>query len=156
MSETKVFSSIADLFDDMLGDINYKVDTMNLYPFKCRVGVIKYRPPRHTFFEYIINMGANDIQPILYHEEFGMPSQLTFVFPEAHMSVHEERSFMYQLSRHPQVGELQQMDLITKSPMMVGDFKADMIRVLTWPEDEKHVLPFLKIGSSVEELMDHG
>ena len=144
MNETKTFSSIGDMFDDMLGDINYKVDEMNLYPFKCRVGVIKYRPPRHEFFEYIRYLGVNDIQPILYHEKFAMPSQLTLVFPESHMSVHEERSFMFQLSRHPQVDELKQMDLITKSPMMVGDFKADMIRVLTWQKDEESVLPFFK------------
>ena len=155
MSETKVFSSIADLFDDMLGDINYRVDEMNLYPFKCRVGVIKYRPPRHEFFEYIRYLGANDIQPILYHEEFSMPSQLTFVFPEAHMSVHEERSFTSQLSRHPQVSELQQLDIITKSPMIVGSFKAEMIRVLTWSEDENSVIPFVKFDPIVEEIKDY-
>jgi len=154
MSEPTTFANLDGMFDQMLGDINYKVDNMNLYPFKCRVGVIKYRPPRHEFFQFIMTLGHNAIHPILYHEKFSMPSQLTLVFPESQMSVHEERSFMYQLTRHPQVGELQQMDLITKSPMMVGDFKADMIRVVTWPEDEKFYLPFIDKGGAINPAMN--
>jgi len=136
------FVSAGDVFEKLLGDINYK-DT-ELYPFKCRVGVIKYRPPRHKFFEYIINLGAGHIEPILYHKKFKPSSVLTFVFPERHMSVHEQRSFMFQLVKHPQVKKIKQIDILTSSPLLVGDFRAEMIRIIEWPDVDNGVLiPFV-------------
>jgi len=139
---------MGDIFEECLGDINYQSDEDDVcyYPFKCRVGVVKYRPPRHHFFEYIFQMGKPFIEPILYHEKFNMPEVLTFVFPERFMSVHEERSFTYELARHPQVGELKQLDIFTKSPMLVGSFRAEMIRVLTWPDDDCNYIPLIKEG----------
>ena len=83
-------------------------------------------------------MGMGHIDPILYHEKFDPPEILTFIFPEAHMSVHEEHAFMYKLARHPEVDQIKQVDIITKSPMIVGNFRAEMVRVVTWPEDTKY------------------
>ncbi len=124
------------MFEEMLGDI----DDNDLYPFKARVGVVKYRPPRHEFFEFFQYMGKLDIDPILYHTTFNPSKILTFVFPEAWMSVHEERMFMYRLKGHPEVDKIKQVDIITKSPMIVSDFKREMVRVLTWPDvDDKYV-----------------
>lgn len=133
--ETTVMSQ-GSMFDEMLGDI--KPNKGDLYPFDVRVGVVKYRPPRHDFFEFIQHMGKNNISPILYHKKFNPAKVLTFVFPEAHMSVHEERSFMYKLHKHPEVKKIEQVDIITRSPMIVSDFKAEMIRILTWSGDEKY------------------
>lgn len=140
MAATTMTSAV-DIFEEFLGDINYS-DDLQLYPFKCRIGVVKYRPPRHECFEYISQMGKPFIHPILYHEQFNMPEVLTFVFPEQFMSVHEERCFTNELSRHPQVGELKQLDILTKSPMLVGSFRHEMIRILTWPDDDINYLPF--------------
>jgi len=109
----KTYTTSTSIFDQLLGDINYKDDT-NLYPFKVRVGVVKYRPPRHEFFEIILNMGYTNIDPILYHKKFNPPPTLNFVFPERFM-----------------------MDIITSNPMIIGNFKKEMIRVIQWPDDDK-------------------
>jgi hypothetical protein len=128
--------SQGSMFEAMLGDV--KPNKGDLYPFNVRVGVVKFRPPRHEFFEYIQYMGKLEIGPILYHVKFDPASFLTFVFPEAHMSVHEERMFTYKLSNHPEVGQIENVDIITKSPMIIGSFKAESIRILTWSGDEKY------------------
>jgi hypothetical protein len=128
--------SQGSMFDEMLGDI--APNKGELYPFNVRVGLVKYRPPRHDFFEFMQYMGKLDIGPILYHEKFNPASVLTFVFPEAWMSVHEERMFMYKLKDHPEVANIKQVDIITKSVMIVSDFKSEMVRVITWPDDDKY------------------
>lgn len=130
-----------DMLDEILGDINYENNerALGLYPFKVRVGVIKYRPPRHEFFEYILNMGMVDIEKILYDADNYKPaSKLTFIFPERWMSVHEQRCFMYELCKVKNVDMIEQVDIITSSPIMVSDFMACMIRIITWPDDEKY------------------
>jgi len=129
------FTNMGDIFEEMLGDVNYQ-DKMNLYPFKIRCGVVKYRPPRHEFFEYIGEMGSNYIDPIIKGELFDPPSILTFVFPEKHMSVHEEREFTVFLKDHPEVDKIKQIDILTKSPMLVSSFTRHMIRILTWEDDK--------------------
>jgi len=129
-------TSQRSMFDEMLGDV--APNKGDIFPFNVRVGVVKYRPPRHDFFEFIQYMGKLDIDPILYHEKFDPASFLTFVFPEAHMSVHEEQMFTYKLSNHPEVDQIENVDIITKSPMIVGSFRSEMIRILTWTGDEKY------------------
>lgn len=138
MNDMMQFMPASSVCDAMLGDIKYNVEEDDTYPFMCRIGVIKYRPPRHEFFEWIKMMGMPSIDPILYHEKFDPSPTLTFIFPEAHMSVHEEHAFMHKLATHPEVDKIKQVDMITKSPMMVGNFKNFMVRVITWPEDEKY------------------
>jgi len=134
------FVSMNEPFEEMLGDIKYDPKERSLYPFLARVGVCKYRPPRHSFFEYLINLGVGHIEDVLNHTG-DLSGVLTFVFPERHLSVHEQRSFMYQLNRHPTVDKISQLDIITSSPMLVGDFYAEMIRILEW-EDDKDYAPF--------------
>jgi len=132
----KIITSQISVFEELLGDINYK-DNTNLYPFKVRVGVIKYRPPRHEFFEVILNMGYTNIEPILYHKKFNPPPTLNFVFPERFMSVHEQYAFMSKLKNHPEVNQIKQVDIITSNPMITSNFKREMIRSIQWPKDDK-------------------
>jgi len=132
----KTYTTSTSIFDQLLGDINYKDDT-NLYPFKVRVGVVKYRPPRHEFFEIILNMGYTNIDPILYHKKFNPPPTLNFVFPERFMNVHEQYGFIPKLKNHPEVNQIKQVDIITSNPMIIGNFKKEMIRVIQWPDDDK-------------------
>ena len=127
-------------FEEMLGDIKYDPKKRNLYPFLARVGVCKYRPPRHPFFEYLKHLGVANIDSVLNHTG-KLSGSLTFVFPERHLSVHEQRSFMYQLIRHPTVDKISQLDIITSCPILIGDFYGEMIRILTW-EDDKDYAPF--------------
>ena len=134
-------SSAGSLMDNMLGDINYDEDkhARELYPFKVRVGVIKFRPPRHEFFEYILDMGMAHIEKILYEgDTFDPPSDMTFVFPERWMSAHEQRSFMYKMCKMKNVDKIRQVDIITSSPLMISDFMGCMIRIITWPDDQKY------------------
>jgi len=137
------FISAGKPFEEMLGDIKYDPMERGLYPFLARVGVCKYRPPRHPYFEYLINLGSGYIEKILYGTG-KLSGILTFVFPERFMSVHEQRSFMFQLCKHPTIDKVKQVDIITSCPLLVSDFYAEMIRILTW-EDDKEFAPF-KVG----------
>lgn len=130
------FVSQASIFEEMLGDINYEDHkmSMELYPFKVRVGMPYRRPPRHEMWEYLLEMGHLDIDRVFNKESFPH-DVLTFVFPERWMNVSEQRNFMHQLMQHPEVEKLKQVDIITHSPLMLGDFTRHMIRVLNWEDD---------------------
>ena len=136
MPKTSIVSG-DQIFDEMLGDINYDVDDMNIYPFKVRVGVTYRRPARHSYFEFIIDMGMMDIDRVFNKQPFTL-KHLTFVFPERWMGVSEQREFMYCLNRHPDASKLERVDIITGSPIMVSDFKNEMIRILKWPDDSNY------------------
>jgi len=128
------------IFENLLGDINYSNDSFasQLYPFKVRVGVVKLRPPRHEFFEFIIDMGYLDIDRILQKKSLKGKTKLTFVFPERWMGVQETSAFMHLLVNHPEVSKIKQVDILTSSPMMISNFAAEQIRILTWDGDEKY------------------
>ena len=131
-----------EMFEQMLGDIDYE-DDLDLYPFKVRVGVVKYRPPRHEFFEFIRDMGSVHISSVLRGKPLSNHGCLTFVFPERWMSVHEQQIFMNQLKHHAEVDKIEQVDIITSSALMVGDFRREMIRILEWPDDDQNYHPFI-------------
>lgn len=128
-----------DIFEEMLGDINYPADSKagKTFPFKMRCGVIKRRPPRHEFFEFILNMGKVNIDPIMNHQSFTEdgPLNLTFVFPERWMGVKEQQDFMYAMALHPDVERIKSVDVITSSPLIVGNFFKEQVRILTWADD---------------------
>ncbi len=128
--------SSRDLFEEMLGDINYEDDdfSMKLYPFKVRVGMPYRRPPRHEMWQFFLETGHLDIDRVFMKEPFSH-NRLTFVFPERWMNVSEQRNFMHQLKQHPDVDKIEQVDIITHSPIMLGDFSHYMIRVLKWDDD---------------------
>jgi hypothetical protein len=129
------FSSGKDLFEKMLGDINYEDEhSVKFYPFKVRCGMPYRRPPRHEMWEYYLEMGRLDIDHVFLKEPI-TNSHLIFVFPERWMNVSEQRSFMYELTKHPDVDKIKQVDMITHSPLMLGCFTSHMIRVLKWDDD---------------------
>jgi len=134
--ETRV-RSMGSWFDDMLGDINYEPDSKagELYPFFVRVGCIKRRPPRHRFFELLIDMGRPHIDAVMNHNLINQ-SELTFVFPERWLGVAEQQAFTLVLSKHPEVKNIKQVDIITSSPMIIGSFMAEQIRIITFPDDD--------------------
>lgn len=129
--------SMANWFDEILGDINYAPDSRagELYPFFCRIGCVKRRPPRHEFFSLFLNVGEAWIDLVLNHRKLSM-SHLSFVFPERWMGQAERRAFTHCLARNPEVKKVKQLDMITSDPMLIGSFMAEQIRILTWPEDE--------------------
>ncbi len=135
-------TSGTEMFENMLGSINYE-DDMNLFPFKVRVGVSKYRPPRHEHYEFIRDMGIGHIDAILNGKPLSNHGVLTFVFPERWMSAQEQQVFMHELSCHPEVDKITQVDIITISPLIIGEFRREMIRILEWPDDDKNYHPFV-------------
>ena len=120
--------------EEMLGDITQKDD---LYPFMVRVGCVKMAAPRHERFDFYREMGYGDIARVFDGSRFGK-SYLTFFFPERHMSVHEQQAFMSTLTKHPHVDEITHMDLVTSSPLLIGNFHNFSIRILTWDDDDLH------------------
>lgn len=129
-----------EILDSMLGDIDYPKDSApgTLYPFKVRVGCAKRRPPRHEFFEYLIDMGMPDIDKVFKNESFEGKKSLTFIFPERWMGVAEQQAFMAALSAHPEAETLEQVDIITSSPLLIGNFYKEQIRILTWDDDDNY------------------
>ena len=139
-NQTKVQSGTT-LFDSMLGSIDYPEDSKagRLYPFKVRCGVIKRRPPRHEFFELIIDMGRGDITRVLENKKFRGKGivDLAFIFPERWMNVVEQQQFMRLLLRHQDVARIRCVDLLTSSPILTGEFFREQIRIVTWSDDKK-------------------
>jgi hypothetical protein len=135
-----------DLFEGMLGDIKYPKDSKSgkLFPFTVRCGLVRKRPPRHEFFEFIIDMGRGNIERIMTHEPLTQsdPIDLTFVFPERWMAVCEQVEFMSKLTKHPDVEKIRSIDILTSSPMIIGNFMAAQVRILTWPDDEETAEPW--------------
>jgi hypothetical protein len=142
--------SAADLLDKWLGDIedtSTKVrDAMGeaglfnghyLYPFFVRVGCVKMAAPRHERFEFLLGMGEGEIDNVFNGLRF-YNEHLTFVFPERYMSVHEQQAFMSTLTNHPFVDMITRMDMITSSPLLIGNFINRSIRTLQWDDDYKH------------------
>lgn len=132
-------STVGSMMDEMLGDINYSPDSKagKLYPFFIRVGCVRRRPPRHSFWEYIREMGSSQIDRVL--KGYSLDSEnLTFVFPERHMGVAEQQAFTHALSQHPDVDKIKSVDIITSSPLIIGGFIREQIRILSWPDDEDY------------------
>ena len=132
------FVSGDTVFERLLGEISYPMDSDpgKLYPFRVRCGVVKDRPPRHEFFEYLVDIGRMDIERVLMHKPLNCP-HLAFVFPERWMSVREQVQFMAKLMTHPNMEKIESLDLLTSSPMLIGHFMAQQVRILTWPEEDK-------------------
>lgn len=127
------------IFEDMLGDINYPLEKYaDTYPFKVRVACVKRRPPRHDFFEFIRNMGLEDIDRVLAGKPLRGREVLTFVFPERWMNVVEQQSFMSCLMKNPDIDKIKQVDIVTSSPLLIGNFFSEMIRVVTWEDDKNY------------------
>lgn len=134
--------SLQDQFDEWLGAIHYTEDELcgQTYPFFVRVGCVKACPPRHERFEYIREMGASQIEDIMQGAPLNS-AHLTLVFPERHMSVHEQQAFMRNLACHPDAmkGNIKTVDILTSSALMISSFHREQILILTW-EDDDHYL----------------
>jgi len=133
--------SIQDQFDEWLGDISYTKEDRpcETYKFWIRVGCVKAAPARHERFDFIREMGAGHVDDVF--EGNPLPEHLTFVFPERHMSVHEQQAFMYVLNKHPDVlsGKVKTMDMLTSCALMISSFHREQILILQWEDDEKYL-----------------
>lgn len=127
------FTSIAKIFDNMLGDIDKHAHTK----YALRVGCVKMAAPRHERFNEIREMGYSDIFNLFENLTFSS-SDLTFVFPERWMSVIEQQAFMHAMEQHRDFESIKSIDIITSSPLIISSFRRESIRILTWEDDHLH------------------
>lgn len=97
-------------------------------------------PPRDERFEFIKEFGASQIDAVLNNQPIkmgkvtssGEGQHILFVFPERYLTTQEESVFVDCLARHDQImaAKLTIIDVVTKSPLIVGNFLADDVRVI--------------------------
>lgn len=127
MQVEELFANIPFVYNEL---------TKVVYPhFQVRVAVIKARPPRHPAFDEIRDIGAGFLQHIFDGTKFRSNPNLILVFPERWMSVNETRLLMDKLHNHPQVKELKSVSIVTSSPVILTDFFAENMKIITFPDD---------------------
>ena len=99
--------------------------------YKLRVMIAGYRvTPRHSTFDLLLDIGSQLIAPLLYHKEI-RSTHIFFVFPERHMSVHEQHNFLSQIAKHPQAHNLERVDIVTQNPLVVGGCTKEVMRLFS-------------------------
>lgn len=120
-------ASAANWFDRIWNRGDTTNASVSEYPFRLRVLVPGPRvTPRHSMFEYFLEMGVGLIPRILRHEPLnldlrdGKKVYLLFVLPERHLSVHEQRMFIHRLGTHPEAGTISGVDIVTQEALLVS------------------------------------
>ena len=132
------FVSANSFFDDMLGDIEPTEADREVYPhFLVRCALPYRRPPRHPFFEFVREMGSGHLDNILSHKPGTLRDTLTLVFPERHLNVSEQQQLFHRLNTHPdaKAGLIRCVDVVTTSPLIIGNMSRAQIRICRWPDD---------------------
>lgn len=103
-----------------------------IYPFPVHVALPKWRPSRHEYWEFMLEMGRGEVLAALA----GKPVQpkLLVVFPERYISIQEQYIFMSAIARNQT--KIRLFEMVTQSPIIIGNFLRTQLRIVTWPEDE--------------------
>ena len=125
-----------DFFNLLLGDISLDQDYAS-HKVSYRVGCVKMRAPRDPMWEYMIEIGSGHINDI-FDSKILPSGTLSFIFPERHLSVHEQQRFISAIEDLPGIEKITQIDIITSSALIIGNFHKEQIRILTWDDDEKY------------------
>jgi hypothetical protein len=78
------------------------------------------------------------VKKICEQRPLGKVKDLGFIFPERWMGVAEQQAFMHSLVKHPDVSRIEKVDLITSSPLIIGDFMREHIVILSWQDDNNY------------------
>ena len=101
-------------------------------------------PPRDERFEFINEIGRTQLDPVLNNQPLKMTTtpngsgqHILFIFPERHLTTQEEHVFCDCLTRHHQIltAQLSIIDVVTKSPLIIGNFLSDDVRVIKDTQD---------------------
>jgi len=134
MATIKTLDQIFNIwFDRTEEDISIATEKMDL-GFDCKVIISRNIPPRDERFDYICDVGGAIISDIFGKQEQSLEGSLLFVFPERHMSVHEQRSFMCQIEDHKNRKNLKEVCLITSSALIISAFVKECITIISSPE----------------------
>lgn len=106
------------------------------YTFPLRVIVVKDRSPRHPDFEFLLDVGRMDVERVLDGTRF-IRDKLSFFMPERWMSVHEQRSFMSFMSKHPDVGKIKGVTVVTSSAIIISDIPHEVMVIQEYGDGKK-------------------
>jgi len=112
---------------------DFEAKECNYLNFKIKVALIKNLPPRDEEFDIIRDMGFPYIEKVFKKEPLGTDVPL-FVFPERWMSIQEQYYFISYLNLNPDVEKFKEVLLICSSPIIIGNFKREQIRIITFPD----------------------
>jgi len=86
---------------------------------------------RDSQFEYTKELGSGTIDDILHKRPVSCDKSLAFYFPERYMSPWEQQRFTWCIAKHPQFAGLGLcVDILTGSPLIVGSFRREEVRIL--------------------------
>lgn len=131
---------IKQLFPHINNEMSDRVKS--IYPnFKALLSVIKYRPPRHEYFEYLLETGRSNIDRVFSKKSF-RENDLFFVFPERFMSVQENCLFMSSICEHPDAIEkkINTVLVVTSNPQIITDFMSEQIMIIEFEDDNKNLI----------------
>lgn len=102
------------------------------FPFKIRVLVFGRVGPRH-FPEYILPFGQQLTDDIANGKPFKVPDdgKLFIVFPEHRLAMFEQQNFMQDIMKNPSCKDVKFIEMVTNSPLIVGNFVRHQIRIVT-------------------------
>jgi len=107
----------------------------SIYDFDVKVCIAPRCPPRDPMFEYVINMGRGDMERLFVERKPLKTRIALWVFPERWLTVHEQQALMYVVDKCGLRGELQSLQMITHSPLIIGDFTRDHVRMISTKVD---------------------
>lgn len=110
-----------------------EVDKNNdLYPFKISVFIPRNIPPRDDYFRvWWPTDQALDFVERVHTPDAEFSSVEYVVFPENHMTQAEQQAFTLVISKHKNIHQIEEIMLITNSPLIVGSFRRNSIRILS-------------------------
>ncbi len=100
---------------------------------------VSHIPPRSERFEFERDFGCGKLEAILEHQPLNLKPvcdggyHLLLMFPERHLSTQEEYVLVPLLAKHPEIREMKLIiiDIVTKSPLIVGNFLKDDVRIIS-------------------------
>ena len=133
MKATMLGAWLDELFPK--GPLSCQLERRRNIWYRC---VLSWIPPRDPRWEYELEMGSPMIpnvfsgEPLSPRKTVVGGQHLYFCFPERHMSTQEEHGFIYALENHSDVTSrtMSVIDIVTKSPLIIGSFHKEDIRIL--------------------------
>jgi hypothetical protein len=148
------------IHDEFFESIDPQASRVIGWPFPVRVAVPRGRSPRHEMFSLTKEMGSGLLPDIMAGRPLAKPGRtellhLTFVFPERHLEPWEQQSFFHLLMANPSYALIGCVDVVTQCPLIVGDCTAEMIRLISWPDEDEANRAFSKrAGELVRQALD--
>lgn len=142
MTEGTVVVNLSDLLDEyFFGHHAPEVSDAEklFYPdYRVKVAVVPDCPPRHERFEFMRDLGMMNIVRLFDGEPLKISDDgvVTFIFPERWMAKTEEQQFMLKIEENPAKPQIKEVHIATGSPLIVGEFVKEQIRIIKWPDDE--------------------